>query len=210
MDESFIYTIKNNLPSDICKAIIKKFESHPEQWDDGAVGENPINKEWKDSKEICITENLETWGNAYEKMTFFLKRGLHEYIEEYTKFLHKKIGVYGDTKFVTHFSIGNNNTLGELAIQRIRKGSRYRWHSDNCSRHPNRILTFMWYLNTLEEDEGGKTAFIDGRKVRPEEGKLIFFPAAWTALHCGELIKAEYKYLLVGTVDKLCDKEFKE
>jgi len=210
MDESFIYEIKNNLPSNLCKAVIKKFESNSDQFRDGVVGEDTTNKSWKDSKEIQLTEYPQSWDKLYEKVVYFITKGLIEYKKEFTKFLDKTIGIDGDTNFVKHFSLGTITALHCISIQRIAGGSRYRWHSDYSGHHPSRILTFMWYLNTLEEDEGGKTAFINGRKVRPEEGKLIFFPATWTGIHCGELIKTEYKYIMVGTLNRIIDGNVKE
>ena len=210
MDESFIYEIKNNLPSNLCKAIIKKFESNSDQFRDGKVGETTLNKSWKNSKEINLTEYPQTWGKLYEKVVYFVTKGLIEYGKEYTKFLDKTCGIDGDTNFVKHFSLGTKIVLDCISIQRISEGSRYRWHSDYSTGHPTRILTFMWYLNTLEEDEGGKTAFINGRKVRPEEGKLLFFPATWTGIHCGQLIKTKYKYILVGTLNRIMDEDIKE
>jgi len=208
MDESFIYEIKNNLPANLCKAIIKKFESSPEHYEHGRVGIFPVNKQWKDSTEIHI-EKYEEWRRAYIKLSYFLSLGIKEYREEIKKFVDKTCGIDGDTNFALHFSIGSEHFHRDLNIQKIRKGSRYRWHNDYDDNTPDRVATIMWYLNTLEEDEGGKTAFINGRKVRPEEGKLLIFPSTWSAIHCGELIKAESKYILVGALYRQ-HMEFKE
>jgi hypothetical protein len=56
-----------------------------------------------------------------------------------------------------------------------------------------RIFTFMWYLN--KPDEGGDTDFVF-RRVKPEPGKLVVFPAAWTYPHRG--CPAKNKYVVTG------------
>ena len=55
----------------------------------------------------------------------------------------------------------------------------------------------MWYLNTIEEKDDGYTEFIDGTKIQPVVGRLIFFPATWTFLHRGYPPKVK-KYLCNG------------
>ena len=63
----------------------------------------------------------------------------------------------------------------------------------------SRIFTFMWYLNTIEEKDEGYTEFVDGTKIQPVAGRLIFFPATWTFLHRGYPPKVK-KYLCNGWI----------
>jgi Rps23 Pro-64 3,4-dihydroxylase Tpa1-like proline 4-hydroxylase len=39
-----------------------------------------------------------------------------------------------------------------------------------------RVITYLWYLNDVEQ--GGETEFFGGDlKIKPETGKLLFFPS---------------------------------
>ena len=54
------------------------------------------------------------------------------------------------------------------------------------------------YLNDV--DEGGETEYLISRrvKVKPEEGKLVFWPAGYTHPHRGNPIYDGYKYIITG------------
>ena len=59
-----------------------------------------------------------------------------------------------------------------------------------------RKLTFLWYINDVEE--GGETEFFGNHKIKPEAGKLILFPASWTFPHCGKMPISDDKYIITG------------
>jgi hypothetical protein len=54
---------------------------------------------------------------------------------------------------------------------------------------PSRLFSCLIYLNTLEDNQGGCTEFMCGKKVRPEQGKLLIFPSTWTYVHRGAEVK---------------------
>ena len=60
------------------------------------------------------------------------------------------------------------------------------------------LLTFLFYLNTLEE--GGHTEFWGNYKIKPETGKLLLFPASWTFPHCGKTPISDNKYIITGWI----------
>ena len=62
-----------------------------------------------------------------------------------------------------------------------------------------RIFTFMWYLNTIKEEDEGYTEFADGTRLQPERGTLVMFPATWTFLHRGFPPKVR-KYICNGWI----------
>lgn len=213
MDPDFIWTKPNLISRELCQNIINKFESTPEYHVDGQLGSSISNseqgqvpgaggyiaKQWKDSREMCINQFPE-WGICVEKLKYFVNEAIKEYIEEADKTILKNIGDPRDVYFSRHFSLGTYQEVSNFNIQRILKGRRYRWHNDYMPTEPNRTLTFMIYLNDMQEGEGGHTMFISGKKVRPEAGKFILFPSTWTCIHSGELIGADAKYLIVGGV----------
>ena len=53
------------------------------------------------------------------------------------------------------------------------------------------------YLNEVED--GGHTSFNHyGVKIKPETGKTLIWPAEWTHVHAGELLKSGTKYIVTG------------
>jgi Rps23 Pro-64 3,4-dihydroxylase Tpa1-like proline 4-hydroxylase len=92
----------------------------------------------------------------------------------------------------------NNVTDTGYQIQKYIKGDGfYRWHNDSSIENKKscRIVTFLFYLNDVEE--GGETFFYNG-KVKPEAGKLILFPATWTYNHKGNMPISNDKYIVTG------------
>jgi len=195
MDHNGIYAIPNNLPESLCKALIQKFENEPQYHMDGKLSKGPnieqIDKSLKDSTEIaiCQTPGWEKIGNM---LAPFFEKGLDEYTEKYREMLRSKIGE--DIDFVFNHNSFVPCDVRTPSIQRIDKGKCYTWH------HDGGVLTYMWYLNTLKPEEGGETEFICGKKVKPEAGKLLFFPATWINLHTGRLVKGDAKYICVGNI----------
>jgi len=63
---------------------------------------------------------------------------------------------------------------------------------------PQRIVTYIFYLNDV--DDGGQTQFFGDESVgvTPEMGKLILFPANPLYVHQGEPVRAGIKYIATG------------
>ena len=78
-------------------------------------------------------------------------------------------------------------------IQKTNPNDGYVWHSDY---EIGRILTFILYLNTVEE---GWTQFYNGDQVSPQAGRCVMFPATWTYYHQGYPPK-QTKYIMTGWV----------
>jgi len=72
------------------------------------------------------------------------------------------------------------------------------WHCENSALAvSSRVVTYALYLNDVEE--GGETEFLyAGVKVKPETGKLVFFPADFVAAHRGNPFYKGVKYLVTG------------
>ena len=61
----------------------------------------------------------------------------------------------------------------------------------------HRLFAWMTYLNDVED--GGQTYFSHfGIKVKPETGKTLIWPAEWTHIHAGEVVKSGNKYMITG------------
>jgi len=92
--------------------------------------------------------------------------------------------------------------LYDSKIQKTNPGQGYHvWHCEQGGPHTaKRILAFILYLNDVEE--GGETEFLYQRKrVKPETGTLVIFPAAFTHLHRGNPPISGVKYIITGWVE---------
>ena len=86
-----------------------------------------------------------------------------------------------------------------MCIQRTGPKQGYHvWHvEDGGQASCNRVVAYTLYLNDVEE--GGETEYLyQGVKVKPEEGKLVFWPAGYTHPHRGNPIYEGYKYIITG------------
>jgi hypothetical protein len=51
----------------------------------------------------------------------------------------------------------------------------------------------------LNENEAC-TEFLNGKKIKPEPGKIVFFPTTWTYAHRGQPIEKGNKYIVTGFI----------
>jgi hypothetical protein len=72
------------------------------------------------------------------------------------------------------------------------------WHYESGNRQiSNRLLTWMVYLNDVEE--GGETEFLyQSMRVKPKQGTLLIWPAAFTHTHRGNPPLSNEKYVVTG------------
>ena len=72
------------------------------------------------------------------------------------------------------------------------------WHYESGNREMcNRLLTWMLYLNDVEE--GGETEFLyQSMRVKPKQGTLLIWPAAFTHTHRGNPPLSNPKYIVTG------------
>jgi hypothetical protein len=89
-----------------------------------------------------------------------------------------------------------------MKMQRTDSGGGYHiWHGEQGNGvHAERVLVYMLYLNDLGESDGGETEFLYQRtRIRPEENKMVVWPAAFTHAHRGNAVLGEQsKYIVTG------------
>lgn len=84
-------------------------------------------------------------------------------------------------------------------VQKTKIGGGYHiWHYESGNRELcNRLLTWMVYLNDVHE--GGETEFLYQHiRVKPEQGTLVIWPAAFTHAHRGNPPLSNEKYIVTG------------
>jgi hypothetical protein len=83
--------------------------------------------------------------------------------------------------------------LLNFEIEKINPQKNFKWCMEH---HKNASVCFTIFLNTLEDDAGGKTKFSCGKIIKPVQGKMIVFPAQWTYIHKNLNILKGSKYVL--------------
>jgi len=199
--DDFILEIPNFIPEKLCTDIIKKFEDDNDKKDGYFTYRSIDGKEILRKKynvELFITYN-QKWENIDKEISKYVGKAL----QKYNSHLHDKFYIQGQ-KYHTMDRILNFNV--ETAdtgyyIHKIKEGDYYAWHVDNTPNN-DRYLQMIFYLNDFDKNEGGCTQFTNGRKVRPEIGKVLIYPCSWTFPHSGEQVKKQngYKYILTTTI----------
>ncbi len=185
----YIYSNNNSISKELCADIIDLFENEDNKYE--GVTMSGLDKNIKDTTDFVIPKVSEKWN----KITSFLTDELTRNITTYLKQLNNN-----KNNFI--FFQNHEINIKHFQIQRYTANTgKYIYHSDNeinIQENRYRIITFLWYLNTV--DEGGETEFIGDFLVKPEVGKLILFPATWTFPHCGKIPISNDKYILTGWI----------
>lgn len=184
---NFVYLNSNSISEELCKDIISLFENDKTEKTKG-VTRGGLNVNVKDTTDFEIPKNNDSdWNKIY----FFLQKELIKNLMKYCD-REKKNNLAFCDELKIHFDI--------FMIQKYYKNKgKYIYHNDFCVQaNQYRILTYLWYLNTVEE--GGETEFLGKYKIKPETGKLLLFPASWTFPHCGKMPISEDKYIITGWI----------
>ena len=147
--------------------------------ENGTVGNNRVDKEFKKSLEIMI---------APQDLTNFLYR------DELLKCLKEYTSKYKFADNVEFYGI-NHGTK----IQYYDKGwGFYKWHMENdgFTGVINRHLVFTTYLNDVEN--GGTEFLYQDCVTKAKKGSTIIFPAGWTHTHKGQISENQEKYIITG------------
>jgi len=190
--KELIWVKENSLSEDFCNQVINKFETDPYR----KVGEvdqnNPrVDRSLKVTIDTPITGNI-AWREEDEILYKALGKGLYEY-EIYLQEI--SLG-----KWNLHPSDGYQVKDTGYKVQKYEPNGFYNWHHDWCMDEGcSRIYTYIWYINTIKEEDGGWTEFVDGTKIQPKVGSILIFPATWTYVHRGYTTKVP-KYIVTGWI----------
>lgn len=197
-NDPWIWTQKNALTSEFCNLIIDKFESSKEEHSDGKIYSG-VNKDIKRSTDLFIT-TIDEWKTEQSILHNTLISCFEKYSHHITKYFYsKKIDQVFDflipSETPQFFSTGHQ-------VQRTKPNEFYTWHNDAlCFQQYYRTFTYIFYLNDIKV--GGETQFITGERIRPEQGKLLIFPATPTYMHRGVSPSSGVKYISVGWMCKM-------
>ena len=180
----FIYEIPNVISKEMCEELIQRFlkddDKHP-----STVSGGKADPEIRNSTNLWIGPENEKWRDTAKEMFDIFVSGLDKYGHHLV-----------NNNYIT-FKEGSRLFGKELRfelpfINQSKEGEYYHWHTDDFTKQHDkqrRSFSCLIYLNTLEEDQGGCTEFMTGKKVRPEQGKMLIFPSTWTYVHRGAEVK---------------------
>jgi len=169
------------LSAGFCHDVIDRFEADPRKVKGmvggGAAGR--VDERVKATTEILLWTHRDGWEDVNRVILDSLRQRLRDYMGRWGRAF--PIGVYPE----------------EPRITRYREGEGFfAWHSDNIGRSPTRVITAIWYLNTVEK--GGETDYRwQGVAVKPVEGRMLLCPVGWPFLHRGNPPEAGAKYILI-------------
>lgn len=192
--ENCIYVNPTAICRQLCAEIIEFFEK--EKSYDGVTA-GGLNKNIKDTKDFVIKKDDAKWSRIRTFLENELSRNCKEYVGKLASQMQKE-EENSSSKY--HLFSKNFVETDTFMIQKYEKGQgRYIYHDDfsiDWENKKHRVITFLFYLNDVEE--GGETEFWREMKIKPEAGKLLLFPCAWTYPHRGLMPKSCDKYILTG------------
>ena len=192
MFKELIWVKEKSLSQDFCNQAINKFETDPYRKAGEVDQNNPrIDKDLKITIDTTITHNI-AWREEDEVLYKALGNALYEYE------IHLQKTSSG--KWNLHPSDGYQVKDTGYMVQKYEPNGFYNWHHDWCMNEGwSRIYTYIWYMNTIKEEDGGWTEFIDGTRIQPKVGSILLFPATWTYVHRGYTTKVP-KYIVTGWI----------
>ena len=189
LTDPFIWVYDNVIPNNKCREIINRFEADNRQHQGMTAG--GVQKNVKNSLDLFVTD-LNDWKDVDD----LFKDLIQHLIIQYSTHLKNSSNLISFTENkqipIAPALTSNVRDVG-YQIQKTNPNDGYVWHSDY---EIGRILTFILYLNTVEE---GWTQFYNGDQVSPQAGRCVMFPATWTYYHQGYPPK-QTKYIMTGWV----------
>lgn len=180
--KSFIDEFPNVLSPKTCNEIISRFERDTNLQMPGTMAA-PDGKDIITKQKICdeiMVSVAPGWEDIDKIICGTISPIISELAKRYPGF--SKLGIYKDYGY---------------KLKKYKKGEGfYDYHLDGTAEKPP-YLGLLWYLNTV--DEGGETAFYEqGIKVKPEQGKVVTFPACWTHMHKGNMPISGDKFIIAS------------
>mgnify|MGYP001174229158 FL=1 len=206
---AYIKEYINAIPETLCKEIISKFEVDTDKHT-GKCGDR-VNLLHKKTTDLMVTqekiENDEQWANIETKITDKIGKYLEKYIFEHIagEIFNKK--GKDDCREITKIlglEFKGGLRMNGYKIQKYVPGGYFHPHSDDTP-YTKRLIAVLIYLNDVNSEDGGSTRFYNGRDIKPEIGKIVFFPSTWSYVHEGTELKRGVKYVISNFVESAYD-----
>lgn len=204
--DNFILEIPNAVPNHLCDEIISRFEKDSRS----SPGVIKTEIEWVYKPDMKESIALKISGyKEWKDVDLKINKILNDSLLKYFKFLKHGIGMSIEKQsmhpLLPFVSYEDSHVLPNVSdsgyvVNKIVPGASYKWHFDGGIGTFD-FATVIIYLNTLDYDEGGITEFINGRKIKPDIGKILIFPSTWSFVHRGQKVKSKPgKYTIATSI----------
>ena len=184
--KDFIGVYKNAFSLEMCKFLITHIE-------DVTVNAGEILKAAPPEKPLFIASAKDI---EREDEQFFLSQTLTDKNIELHNFLNETVERYRH-EYPALLNLELRSFDNKLQKTRI-GGGYHKWHFEQTNQETaRRVFAWMIYLNDVEE--GGETEFLYyNKRIKPEAGTVVFFPASYTHTHRGNPPISNDKYIATG------------
>lgn len=177
----FVEEFPDAVSKDLCAKFISAFEGDPARKPSRVIVQGrPVGHDFRSGTQLAINRQNPAWEELFMAVVPALRATMENYMA-----MHRGLRELVDSE-------GLDCTLP--MIERVDPGQGFDWHYDATRSVTDRVAAGLLYLKTVTE--GGETEFVDGRKVKPDVGKIVIFPPYWTHLHRGVTPTRETKYVL--------------
>jgi hypothetical protein len=185
----YIYESHNILPKTLCKEMIEKFESDSRRRQ-GETQSGAIDHTLKKCMDLSI-EAITDWGVESKRLNDAFNIAFIDYQK------NLKLNIFGEEKahIVDQIFSGKNVVRNTFTFRKYQVGDYFKWHID-YGHSMSRICNFIIYLN----DHEACTEFLNGKQIKPEAGKIVFFPTTWVHAHRGQTIEKGAKYMVTSFI----------
>jgi hypothetical protein len=183
--ENFVGIFKNVFTKEFCEQVIKQYEDMVDS------GHGRTRFEFENA-ERTRKDDTQIFADDIDYIP--LRKSTKEFNEI---FWSECFPVY-EQEYSALKDSGRHNNYS-FKIQKTKIGGGYHvWHYESSNReHSHRLLTWILYLNDVQE--GGETEFLyQHMRVKPEQGTLVIWPAAFTHTHRGNPPLSNEKYIVTG------------
>ena len=187
MPDNFIGIYENAFAKEYCELVIAYFND----MEKAGCAKNRMEA---DDSPKNIKDDLAVFAHSFESVNFQSSGNL---LSIFNQVFWEKYKEYnGSYAILTNTGKHNNYSF---KIQKTPIGGGFHtWHFESSGRETcHRLLTWALYLNDVEE--GGETEFLYQHvRVKPKQGTLIIWPAAFTHTHRGNPPLSNEKYIVTG------------
>jgi hypothetical protein len=149
---------------------------------------NDMEAHQKSDESLILTDTLDI-NPGCEVMSMYTNKFWNKVFEPYVE-------KYSILKFIGQVGIIT------VKIQKTLPSQGYHvWHFENDDiKRSGRVLTFMTYLNNVEE--AGETEFLyTPKRVKPIAGRTLLWPSGFTHTHRGNPPISGEKYIITGWIE---------
>lgn len=173
------------LPSD-CKKVIEYYEKEND-FTAKFTRQNlekfpPVMKD--DTAKALNSQNLHIWKDSFKAFFANFDLALKKYVDSTS--LNT---LYHELKYTG------------MKVQKTLPGQGYHiWHIEHGRGEEDRVLTYLIYLNEVEE--GGETELLhQSARIKPKTGRILIFPAGFPYVHRGNPPLKGNKYILTSWIN---------